>query len=222
MADPVAFITLADGTVIDTKTGRQANLPVPSVEDIPVDDTADIDLTPADEKIGRQRRPIGNHVKLIELGSTPKLIVPTAVVLTLTLTGIADSEICVLLSITPTQLARIRGLDVYDDMRSRMIGKLRDSDKDQIRQKLYNTAETAAKRLSSLVDSRDEKIQLAAANSILDRTGHKAADILEVRHSFDNEMRVRIIDDSKNTDIPTIDLTANEGTESVEEADAAE
>ena len=222
MADIIPFITLADGTIIDTKTGRQADLPVTPVSTIEVPQTDDDPvLTPEDEKIGKQRRPLNNTVKISEIGVSPKLLIPTSVVVSLTLTGIADSEICQLLGISPTQLTRIRGLDAYDDMRSRMLVRLRESDKDQIRQKLYNTAETAAQRLSQLVDSRDEKIQLAAANSILDRTGHKAADILEVKHSFENEMRIRVIDDTKNNDIPTIDLQANID-EQVEDADVVE
>lgn len=222
MSSKVPYITLADGTVIDTRTGKQADLPAPTVTTVTVPHAEDeISLTPVDEQIGKQRRPIGNTVKIAELGTTPKLIIPTTVVVSLTLTGIADSEICVLLGISPQQLTRIRGLDLYDDLRSRMIVRLRESDKELIRQKLYNTAETAAQTLATLVTSKSEKIQLAAANSILDRTGHKAADILEVRQSFENEMRVRIIDDSKDNDIPTIDAEANQ-TISIEDADIVE
>ena len=205
----VPVIVLADGTRIDTATGKQLDMPVPSV--MPVAEIESPSLTTAHEAIGKQRRPINNTTRLSDLGTSPRMLTPVAAVLSLTMIGIADSEICMTLGIDPKALLRIRGLDLYDDCRTRMLGKLRQADQEKIRETLFNSAEKAAQTLDTLVTSGDDKIKLAAANSILDRTGHKAADIVLHKHSLDGEMRLRIIDDTDPNSSPTIDMTVPEG-----------
>jgi nitrate reductase alpha subunit len=103
----------------------------------------------------------------------------------------------------------VRANDNYDELRSMLVGEVRASQQTDVRGLLEDSADAAAERILALMDSGDEKVSLAAAKDVLDRAGHRPADVVEHRHSFDNEMRIRIIEDQA-IDIPVLELEAED------------
>jgi hypothetical protein len=68
----------------------------------------------------------------------------------------------------------------------------------------------AANRVVDLIDTQDEKVALAAANSVLDRRGHKAADKLDIRTQMLNTFRIEVVD-KRDNDAPVIDMELDDG-----------
>ena len=67
--------------------------------------------------------------------------------------------------------------------------------------------------VDSIVDMMDEEgaLGFAAAKDILDRAGHRPADVVEHRHRLDNSLQIEIIRKDENTaSLPVIDAEFEE------------
>ena len=66
----------------------------------------------------------------------------------------------------------------------------------------------AATRMVDGLNSTNEATRLSAARDILDRGGHRPADIIEHRHKVEGGLRIEYVTKDDN-EIPTIDITPN-------------
>ncbi len=148
--------------------------------------------------------------KLLEMPGTPAQLNGWSAVLVYTASGLDDNEIALALRITPTQVRNIRKQPGYQQLEQFMISAAKEQSASQVQDILAGAEVKAAQKLGSLVDSMDEKVALAATNSLLDRRGHKAAEKIDLRTQMVNTFRIEYVD--KRTDsTPVIDMELEDG-----------
>jgi hypothetical protein len=194
------MIKLADGSEIDPATRQVINAPNQG--------KVKQHAAPNPRVVARQRRHTVKR-RIFDLAVEPKTANMFGLVIFYVLLGLPDNDICECTGLSYDQLMAVRANDNYDELRSMLVGEVRASQQTDVRGLLEDSADAAAERILSLMDSGDEKVSLAAAKDVLDRAGHRPADVVEHRHSFDNEMRIRIIEDQA-IDIPVLDLEVEE------------
>lgn len=192
------MIVLADGSVVDPATRKVDNIPGKPKKTVGKTDYA----APSVRMLAKERRHTTKR-RVYDLPVDPKTANMFALVIFYVLLGLPDADICECSGLTPYQLEWVKGNDNYDELRSMLVGEVRASQQSDVRGLLEDSAGDAAERILALMDSGDEKVSLAAAKDVLDRAGHRPADIVEHRHSFDNEMRIRIIED-QTIDLPSV------------------
>lgn len=176
-------LVLADGTKIDPSTG----MPVqdrPMYVEIP-------NARRAQEIVGKTRR------RMADLPEPPKTMNAISVVLAYTMYGMSAQEIAIGTGLTAQQVANIRQTDAYKELEEEIVGNILDADAENVRSILAEASHSAARRVTSLLDSDDESIQLAASRDVLNRTGHASKD--ESRGKLE-ELRINVtIKDTSDT-----------------------
>lgn len=190
-------LVLADGTKINPATGKvireqtEKYIPVPSNSE-------------AQRIVVRTRRTIG------ELPVPPKQLSAVALVAFYTLYGLNDTDICIALDnkLTLDQVKNIREQEVYTEFMKSAKENILNTDTTTVREMFEKKAFTAAKKLTDLVDSDVEVLAFKAAQDVLDRAGHRPADIVEHRHKMDDALNIIITRrDENGPQIPMIDVT---------------
>lgn len=188
----ISAIQLADGSRISVETGK-------SVREEP-DHIRVPDAIEAVETVTRAR------MRLADLPSPPQQMNVISVVVLYSLVGLSNEEIAIALNLTVDQIGRIKMCGPYSEMLDATTKAILDNDTDNVRQMFAQHARHAAKNVLSLMSSEDEKISLKAAQDILDRAGHRPADVMEHRISVEGGLRIEYVE-KKNNETPVIDLT---------------
>lgn len=189
LASPDEPLVLADGTKV-FPTHVEAPQKVKLVE-VPTNRQA-IDLV------------VGTRRKLNELPELPRTLNAISVVLSYSLFGLDDDEIALACGITVPQLERIREQPTYKKMYEGIIETILEAETNEVRSIFVQHSRKAATRIVQAIDDEGGTGMLAAAQ-VLDRSGHRPADVVEHRHRIDGGLVIEIIrkDDSK---IPVIDM----------------
>jgi len=151
-------LVLADGTKIDPSTGRPVKVASSFVE-VP-------NGRRAQEIVARTRK------RAVDLPEPPKTMNAVSVVLCYTMFGLAVQEVAIATGLTIEQVETIRKLEAYNELEAAIVDTVLESDSENVRAMLAQASHNAAHRITSLIDSDDETIQLAAAKDVLSRTGH--------------------------------------------------
>lgn len=118
--------------------------------------------------------------------------------------GLDDHAIARILGVDTHQIDAIKSSDIYNKTREEFLESLRYAEQASVHGYIQAKAQTAAKVLVSSLTSRKEENRIAAAKDLLDRGGFRPADRVEHSVKFEDELRIRYVqDDSK---IPTIEL----------------
>lgn len=189
--------TLADGTVINTATGRKvvtgddgdaAMIRVPTSFD-------------AIEEVTRVRR------RVADLPAAPAEMNAVSLVAMYHMYGLNDYDIAFVTKLSEAQVTAIRQSDVYTSLlvetQRRIIAEVNDG----VRGLFEKNANGAAQRVITLMNSDDEKIQMAAAKDVLDRAGHRPNDVVEHRHKVEGGLRIEYVRKNIEAHTPTIDIT---------------
>lgn len=123
-------------------------------------------------------------------------------VLCYTLIGLSDRDISEALNVSVDQVERAKVTDAYTTVSEYVTKSIIDEDADNVRAMFSANAKNAGRRVLSLMDSEDEKVALKASQDVLDRAGHRPADVLLVKGQLDNILRIQYIDDEA---MPVID-----------------
>lgn len=200
-------IQLANGVVIDTNTGR----PVPGTvtQAVEIDRKAKVVAPTGPKQMAKERTNRHIRTRLNDLAGEPRKIAATSVVLGLFLLGLPDQDIAECTGFTIDQVEMLRSTDLFDELHAKMLTNVRAAAQDQVRVALEEASLTAAAEIVNAMQSENEEIRIKAAKDVLDRSGHRPADVVEHRHSFGDEMRVRIIKDTPADKVPVLDLQAN-------------
>jgi hypothetical protein len=196
LVEKEAVLTLKDGTIIHpdgsrTRPGQEKRVEIPS-------------NSRAQQIVARANRRLG------DLPSLPAQLNAMSVVLVYTLWGLVDADIAIATGLTVQQVKAIRAHDVYHTLQKDMLEQIKKADEDTVRALINEHAERAVNKVVVLMDSEDEKISLGASKDILDRAGHRPADIVEHRHMLTDTLRIEVT--TRNADeaeIPAIDITAD-------------
>lgn len=188
-------LVLADGTKIDPATGRVLkDKPKRTFTEVPTHREA-------------QRQVTAVRRRLEELPAPPKQMNAISVVLSYSMYGLSDEDIALATGLTKQQVGTLKMSDAFTKMRDAVIEGMIESDKDDVRALISAHAKNAASRVVELLDSEDEKIALKAAADLLDRGGHRPADIVEHRHKMESGLVIEFVHKREGDDAITIDVT---------------
>lgn len=187
---PQTFMRLADGTLIDTKTGTR----VVSTEI----NQAFSDTTESQKLKNAKARASFSEGKRRYLDDLP---VPAdqsraiALVAAYCLFGFNTADIAFVVKTSVEIVEQIKLTKGFVEFIDAMLANVREHDRDKVRKKINDHALKAAEKITELVQSSDEKVSLNAARDVLDRhagvnssnSGGNAAGLV-----------IRIIDDRDN------------------------
>lgn len=156
---------------------------------------------------------IGNasfRKRIVDLPAETKQLNPLLLIMGYFLLGLSDRDIAEVTGFTSEQVEGIRALDLFDEVRSTIVANLKLNTKEHIAAELENAGMTAAKTITSLMQSGDHKVRLGAAKDILDRVGFRPADVHEHNVRIEDDIRIRVIRDDidpKHIDLPAMEIT---------------
>lgn len=205
----VRMIKLADGTLINPETREPINKPVvkpakPSKVEEPEDDD-DEDEDDELSIVPSARRSI------MDLSLDKKQMAFINNVLVYTLWGLPDDEIAIQCNCAIEQVEFVRDLDDYRRMHDALIGGIRDAFMSTVQGIIHDAAPKAARGMVKGLKSKHADIKHSSQKDILDRAGHRPSDRVEHIHSIDtgSELVIRVIRQSDDDNIPTLELDAN-------------
>lgn len=188
LPDPNAPLMLGDGSAIPPSTAQTfARIEVPSNSQA-------------------QRLVTSTRRKLIDLPALPKQMNSFAVLLVYTASGLNDNEIATATGLSVAQIVKLREHPAYAQLEQYVIEAVREQSKGEVTAILAQKEVRAAERVGELVDSEDEKVALAAANSVLDRRGHTPKQQVDINMEMRKTFRIEYVD--KRGEPPIIDMEA--------------
>jgi len=129
-----------------------------------------------------------------------------AVVLSYTLFGLDDDAICSTSGLGPKQVAQIKQTDSYRQLYDAIVRAVLDSETDVVRELLSKNAKRAARTMVDALDAGTRADRMAAARDILDRSGHRPADVVEHRHRMDGGLVIEVVKRDDGKLLPTIEV----------------
>jgi hypothetical protein len=188
---------LADGTKINPVNGRVIKdgsaakfVSVPSPSE-------------AQKIIARTRMTVA------DLPLPPKQLSGVALVAFYTLFGLSDQEICIAVDnkLTLEQINNIRTLDAYIDFMESAKANILHTEAETVRDMFQRHAKDAANKVIELAASDSEVLAFKASQDVLDRAGHRPADIVEHRVKMEDALNIVFIKKDETQEVPTIDVT---------------
>lgn len=186
-------LVLADGTKIDPASG----VPVPVVDFVEVPT-----LTELQERVTNTRR------RLSDLPVPPRQLNTISVILFYKTLGVTDEDIAGATGLTLEQVGSVAMSDVYAELKAEFVDSLIRNDLDNVRNLFVLNSKAAAAKSIGLINSSSEEIALRAAKDVLDRAGHRPADVVEHRHLVEGGLIIEHVDKKKPT--PEIDIIPDE------------
>jgi hypothetical protein len=126
-----------------------------------------------------------------------------AAILVYTASGLSDAEISVATGFSVEQVLKLRAAPAYSVLEENIINAVKQESTQEVNSILARGKVRAAQRIVEMVDSEVDVLALKAADSLLDRTGHKAVEKVEVNHM--QMLRIEVVD-KQARDIPIIDM----------------
>lgn len=186
-------LRLADGTLV-YPGGRVSHVDTPAAfVEIPTHREA-------------QKTIVSTRRKLADLPEVPKTMNAISVVLAYSLFGLDDEEIAIATKLTIDQVGRLKMSDAYGQMHEAIVRTIVDSETDVVRDMLAKNARNAAATMVDALNAGNRSDRMAAARDILDRSGHRPADIIEHRHRVDGGLVIEYIRRGTEDVPPVIDM----------------
>ena len=192
-------LVLADGTKIDPISGR----PVRNTPLVAIPSPGE-----AQRIVARTRKSVA------ELPLPPEQLSGVAVVAFYTLFGLHDQDISIALNgrLSVEQIERIRKLDAYIEFMETAKENIVHTQADTVREMFQTHAGNAAQKIINLAQSENDVLAFTASKDVLDRAGHRPADVVEHRHRMEDALNIIYIEKKANEDVPMIDITPEEVT----------
>lgn len=143
--------------------------------------------------------------KVADLPALPKQMNAVSVVLSYVLFGLDDEEIAIATGLSAAQVHRIKASDPYSHLYDAVVKTVLDNEANTVREVFAKNAKRAANTVVEALDGGTRADRMAAARDILDRSGHRPADVVEHRHRMDGGLVIEIVR-RDNADAPTIDM----------------
>ena len=186
-------LVLADGTKINPLDGKILK------DDILVE-------VPNTREI--QRDIVAARKRIADLPLPPEQMNTLSLVMAYSVFGLSDKDISSVLSLSEDQVHNIKMNNVYNELQKNLVQSIIHSDATEVRDLFVLNSKTSAQLFIDTVSDKEMGIgtRLSAANNILDRAGHRPADIVEHRHKVEGGLRIEYVK-KEEQDIPTIDIT---------------
>jgi hypothetical protein len=171
-------LELADGTLIDPLSGS------PVVEE---DDSSPLDLFDFGKELSV---PIKRTDELpVEASQMPAY----ATILTYTLLGVTDADIGRTLKVDYDKIIAIKESGQYTELQVMLMSAVAIVGQNDVRGVFDKYAKNAAAELISQMNSKNEVARSMAAKDVLDRAGHRPADIVEHKHKVEGGLTIEYI-----------------------------
>lgn len=191
-------LVLADGTKIDCDSGKV-------IKDRPARFVSIPNPSDAQRLVARTRKSVA------ELPLPPEKLSGVALVAFYTLYGLNDRDISIAVEgrLSVEQIENIRKLEAYSDFIQSAKDTLLHTETTIVREIFEQHAPKAAEKIVELAESDNDVMALTASKDILDRAGHRPADIVEHRHKMEDSLNIVITrrDEATENEIPMIDIT---------------
>lgn len=200
--DPSAPLQLADGTYINPFDGSVIKPPgakasKPKYVEIPSG-------SEAQAMVARSRRAVG------DLPLPPQQMNVVALIVTYTMWGLTDEDIALTTSLSTAQVKNIKTLTAYTTMLDDVMSGVLQHETTNVRNFFQQNAMTSAQKIVDLAEDADGALGFAAARDVLDRAGHRPADVVEHRHSMENALRIEVVRKTEDTIVPILETTWTE------------
>jgi hypothetical protein len=129
-----------------------------------------------------------------------------SVVLMYELFGLDNTETAVASNLKLSQIENIKQLDAYQQMKDTVVSSILEAETGSVRELFVSKARESANTLVDMASNAKGALRLMAANSVLDRAGHRPADVVEHRHKMDGGLHIHVIHKDESKQPPTIDL----------------
>ena len=188
-------LVLADGTRINPIDGavieEEVLVEVPNTEQI-------------------KREIVASRKRISDLPVPPGQMNTLSVVISYSLFGISDEDISSALLIPLEQLQTIKSSDEYTNLQGQFIKNILESDLSDVRGLFVERSRSAANLMIDTLENNEVGLgtRLGVAKDVLDRAGHRPADVIEHRHKMEGGLTIEYVE--KKDDIPTIDITPKE------------
>jgi hypothetical protein len=197
LADAAEPLVLADGTKINPTTGEVIKDKKYSLVEVP-------SPAAAQEIVARTRRTIQ------DMPVAPKQMNGISLVVFYALWGMADQEIAIHMELSIDQIKNIKKLPEYKKLKEDIFQNIMQTEATEIRGFFQQASKNAAKKVVDLMEE-DGVLGFKAAQDILDRAGHRPADIVEHRHTMENTLQIEYIKKSETIEsVPVIDAEFEE------------
>ena len=143
--------------------------------------------------------------KLSDLPEVPKTMNAVSVVLSYTMFGLDDEEIAIATGLTTDQVGRLKVSEPFSQMHDAVVRNIMESETDVVRDLLAKNARSAAAAMVEALQAGNRSDRMAAARDILDRSGHRPADVVEHRHRVDGGLVIEYV--KRDAGGPVIDIT---------------
>lgn len=140
--------------------------------------------------------------RVSELPDVPEKMNVVSVVLAYHLFGLPDREIGIATGLSEEQVGRIRMLDAFSSMMETVTESIAKQDMEDVRAMIEQNARNAVRKVSDLMNADAEAVQLSAAKDILDRAGHRPADVVEHRHKMEGGLHIVIERRDQSESVP--------------------
>ena len=196
MSEP---LELADGTLVDMATGRAIN---PSAQDIQAENYIQVPSNTQAQAIVTQTRR-----KVSDLPDIPARMNTISIVLTYYMFGMDDDEIAIASGLRVEQVVSVKLLDAFSKMLDAVSKGILRNDKGEVQSLIEDAGVDAINTVKTImVAGEDDKVRLTAAKDILDRGGHRPADILEIRGQMSSTLKIEHVIRSDDMVAPVIDV----------------
>lgn len=194
-------LILADGTKIDPSSGKV-------IRDNPKPFTEIVNPVEAQKIVSKVRRTVS------ELPVPPAQLSGVALVAFYTLFGLTDTDICIAVEnkLSIDQITNIRKQEAYQEFMASAKQNILHTETTVVRDLFEQNAIMAAQRVVGLITNEDtnEVLAFKASQDILDRAGHRPADIVEHRHKMEDTLNIVITKRDETNQLPMIDVTPAE------------
>lgn len=191
--DTLEPLVLADGTRIDPASGKviKEKKPQQFIE-IPA-------ASVAQQIVAKTRR------SAAELPLPPSNMNAVSLCLFYTLWGLSDNDIAITAGLTLAQVKTIKKLEQFQSLQQDILKSVLEHEANDIRGFFQQKAKLAAKKIVDIAEEDDGPLGFKASQDILDRAGHRPADVVEHRHTMENSLRIEYVKKDVIHDVPTIE-----------------
>ena len=205
-------LPLANGLVIDTKTG-QAILPSTSPDAVINQQTKKHKQTAQATTVrGRDRNNRAVRRGLVDLPADSKAVTTCGVVWLYFTLGINDAEIAEATGLKLSQVDMIKGLQLFQQLDTLLKDNIAALTSDNVQKRIDAMSASALDKLEDLVEDEETRPATKARvlMNMLDRGGFSPKQVMEHRHSMEGGLIIRHIREvAQPKQMPTIDVTPN-------------
>jgi hypothetical protein len=144
--------------------------------------------------------------RIADLPDVPKHMNTVSVVLAYKLFGLDNVDIAFATGLTEQQVGNVILSDAYSRMYETVLASVRESDTATVRGLIGAASVRAARKLVDYTNE-DGALGFAAVKDVLDRAGHRPADVMEHRHTMEGGLVIEYVRKDHSSEAPLIDIT---------------